>query len=102
VNLFAPTEKLVALGHDAMKKLVDQGHDRHHEAVKEGLLSVHDALMGLAQTANRVCMYHQPYDRGRFVGQPQVSFHDQGVFGGNLKMYGEKKSGNFARKAYTQ
>jgi hypothetical protein len=101
VNAFQPTKKLMQMGHEAVAKLAQQGHPGHHKAVQEGLLSVHDAFFAAAQTAERVCLYTQTIQHGRFTGQPEVKFFDQDQFDGNLKMFGTQGEAvrNFASKS---
>ena len=101
VNAFLPTEKLIHMGPEALEKMLDSGHKRHHQAVQEGLLSLQDAFLAVAQTAQRVCLYTQTCERGRFLGQPDVKFFDQDHFDGRLKMYGTEGEAvrNFASKS---
>ena len=90
-NQFRPTAKFHELPVEEQEKLVNGCHDRHHEAVKKGLLEMHDALTVVAQTPERVCLYHQDIAHGRPVGKPDLHFVPQEEFGGRLKMFGEDK-----------
>jgi hypothetical protein len=101
INAFLPTEKLIQMGPEAIRKVLNEGHKRHHQAVQEGLLSLQDAFLAVAQTAERICFYTQTCERGRFLGQPDVHFVDQDQFDGRLKMFGTKGEAlrNFASKS---
>jgi hypothetical protein len=90
INAFRPTKKLMQMGSEAIEEILDRGHPGHHKAVQDGLLSIRDAFFASAQTAQRVCLYTQTIQHGRFTGQPDVHFLDQNQFDGNLKMYGTK------------
>jgi hypothetical protein len=97
INAFLPTEKLMQREPEAIRKVLNEGHKRHHQAVQEGLLSLQNAFLAVAQTAQRVCLYTQTCERGRFLGKPDVKFFDQDHFDGRLKMFfgtkGEAASG---------
>jgi hypothetical protein len=94
-NMFQPTEALKKLGKKQAMALLNAGHDRHHRAVGEGLLTVVDALVATAQTAERVCLTTQHLmprlagGRGfDFDGQPKIGFMPQTNFEGRTKFYG--------------
>jgi hypothetical protein len=89
-NMFTPTEKFNKLPVAEKKKLMDEGHDRHHEAVREGLLTLSDALLAMAQTPQRICIYQQAISEKEFIGQPETKFMPQEDFGGRLKMFGKE------------
>jgi hypothetical protein len=101
VNGFLPTEKLMQREPEEIRKVLNEGHKRHHQAVQEGLLSLQDAFLAVAQTAERICFYTQTCERGRFLRQPDVHFVDQDQFDGRLKMFGTKGEAlrNFASKS---
>ena len=93
VNAFGPTEKLLAMGVEAVRELGLSNHDRHHQAVAEGLLEVHDELFAIVQDPLRVCTYRQRCNRRGIIGEPTVHFSDQEHWGGRLKMFGEDTLG---------
>jgi hypothetical protein len=88
-NRFEPTKKMQKLPQEEQLAIANGGHAGHHRAVREGYFKLVDCLHALAQTPERVCLYVQPVDPPRFVGQPRVEFFDQKNFGGRLKMYGD-------------
>lgn len=90
-NMFVPTEKMMALPHEEQKRIAGQGHDAHHRAAHEGYFEIRDALVAVAQTPERVCIYHQ-FTEGAYhpVEAPAANFFQQSQFGGRLKMFGEE------------
>src|SRR5262249_32212795 len=71
IKMFLPTEKLRPLGQEVlMKPVTAPSHHDHYRAVAEGLLAVHEALMALAQTKDRVCVYTHQCEKGQFDGKP--------------------------------
>lgn len=91
-NEFRVTEKLRALPEEKGRWWLAGGHERHHQAVREGLMTIHDALVALAQSAELVCVYMQRVLPGAvFAGQPDVKFFPQADFDGRLKFYGTGK-----------
>lgn len=88
-NAFTPTDKFLALPPAQQEELRNKGHDYHHKAVKDGLLEIHDILLAVVQTPERVCLYQQETNgHGEMIGPPETKFLAQEDFDGNLKMYG--------------
>jgi hypothetical protein len=71
------------MGKEAVQELLDGGPERRQLAVAEGLLTVLDAVLAVAQTKDRLCLYTQVSDGSA----PTVQFFDQAQLQGRLKMY---------------
>lgn len=90
VNQFEPTDKLRAMGEDAMREMCDAGHDRHLQGVREGLFLLHDALISLAQSPELVCVCTQRLGPNKIhVGAPDMKVISQEDWDGRMKMFGE-------------
>lgn len=79
---------------DAFEVLPDAEKDRlfrdNHPRDMPQYFQPHDILISLAQTPERVCLYHQRFDskRFQFIGEAEVKIGPQDGFDGRLKMYG--------------
>jgi cyclophilin family peptidyl-prolyl cis-trans isomerase len=85
VNEFPPTSKMRKLSLEKQKELIERVNRDPHLIAAQGFAEMRAALMILAQTADRVCMYTKPLG----IEEPaSTKMSDQQDFGGRMKLYG--------------
>jgi hypothetical protein len=70
----------------ALEDLLDRGETHRRDHPK--YFDTWECLSVVSQSADRVCIYHQKFERGLLIGEPKIDFFDQSQFSGRLKLYG--------------
>lgn len=86
VDQYQQTPAFDALPYEERQRIAHSGHPRDLPAY----FQPHDALMAVAQTPERACLYLQKMQVPGFllIGEPKIHFLNQSEFDGRLKMYG--------------
>lgn len=81
---FEPTAAFDALTEDEQERVFRSQHPRDMPQYFEP----HDALVSVAQSPERVCVFTQRLRGDLLIGEPEVRFFPQAAFDGRLKIYG--------------